>query len=109
MRDAGAEELVHRLGHLYVYRSQESLEKDRLAWELRRENGVEIDEFDADELRQLEPVLSREYVRGVLVRENGHTSNPLGLVQRLVDQFLRRGGEIGAGARHRISPRRRPA
>jgi glycine/D-amino acid oxidase-like deaminating enzyme len=91
---AGAEDLVHRLGHLYVYRSKESLEKDRLAWELRRENGVEFDEFDADELRQLEPALSRDYVRGVLVRENGHTSNPLGLVERLLAQFLRSGGEL---------------
>ena len=94
VRDAGAQDLVHRLGHLYVYRSAESLAKDRLAWELRRENGVEADEFDADELRQLEPSLSRDYVRGVLVRENGHTSNPLGLVQRLLDHFLRRGGEL---------------
>jgi len=91
---AGAEDLVHRLGHLYVYRSAESLEKDRLAWDLRRENGVEIDEFDADELRQLEPALSREYVRGVLVRENGHTSNPLALVERLAEHFIRSGGEI---------------
>jgi len=32
---AGAEDLVHRLGHLYVYRSVGSLERDRLAWELR--------------------------------------------------------------------------
>jgi len=91
---AGAEDLVHRLGHLYIYRSTESLEKDRLAWALRRENGVKIDEFDADELRQLEPALSREYVRGLLVRENGHTSNPLGLVQRLFEHFLRSGGEL---------------
>jgi D-amino-acid dehydrogenase len=91
---AGAEDLVHRLGHLYVYRSAESLGKDHLAWELRRENGVEIDEFDADELRQLEPSLSRDYVRGVLVRENGHTSNPLKLVERLFEHFLRSGGEI---------------
>src|SRR5207302_9320693 len=91
---AGAEDLVHRLGHLCVYRSAESLAKARLASALRRENEVEIDEFDADELRQLEPVLSREYVRGLLVRENGHTSNPLGLVQRLLDHFLRSGGEL---------------
>ena len=94
IRDAGAQDLVHRLGHLYVYRSAQGLEKDRLAWELRRENGVETDEFNADELRQLEPALSREYVRGILVRENGHTSNPLGLVQRLLDHFLRNGGEL---------------
>ena len=93
-RDAGAEELIHQRGHLYVYRSAEALAKDALAWALRRENGVEIDEFDADELRQLEPVLSREYVRGLLVRENGHTSNPHRLVTRLVEQFRREGGEI---------------
>jgi D-amino-acid dehydrogenase len=91
---AGAEDLVHRLGHLYVYRSAEGLTKDRLSWELRRENGIEIDEFDADELRQLEPVLSRDYVRGVLVRENGHTSNPLGLVERLLEHLVRSGGEL---------------
>jgi D-amino-acid dehydrogenase len=94
VREAGAEDLVHRLGHLYVYRSAQSLEKDRLAWQLRRENGVEIDEFDADELRQLEPTLSRDYVRGILVRENGHTSNPLALVRRLLNHFLRNGGEL---------------
>jgi D-amino-acid dehydrogenase len=95
---AGAEDLVHRLGHLYVYRSVESLAKDRLSWDLRRENGVEVDEFDADELRQLEPALSRDYVRGLLVRENGHTSNPLALVERLAEHFIRAGGQL-VGAR----------
>jgi D-amino-acid dehydrogenase len=91
---AGADDFVHQRGHLYVYRSAESLAKDGFAWALRRENGVEIDEFDADELRQLEPTLSRDYVRGILVRENGHTSNPLGLVTKLFEQFRRLGGEI---------------
>jgi glycine/D-amino acid oxidase-like deaminating enzyme len=91
---AGADDFVHQRGHLYVYRSAESLAKDGFAWALRRENGVEIDEFDADELRQLEPTLSRDYVRGILVRENGHTSNPLGLVTKLFEQFRRQGGEI---------------
>ena len=93
-RDAGAEDLIHQRGHLYVYRSLEALAKDGFAWALRRENGVVVDEFDGDELRQLEPSLSRGYVRGLLVRENGHTEDPLGLVTRLVERFQRRGGEI---------------
>src|SRR5690242_2819370 len=93
-RAAGAEELIEQRGHLYVYRSVEAPEMDAFAWALRRENGVVVDEFDADELRQLEPVLSREYVRGLLVRENGHTTDPLRLVTRLVEQFRREGGEI---------------
>jgi D-amino-acid dehydrogenase len=94
LRDAGAEDLMHCLGHLYVYRSAQGVEKDRFAWELRRENGVVVDEFDADELRQLEPSLSPDYARGLLVRENAHTSNPLALVQRLLAQFLRSGGKV---------------
>src|SRR4029077_14234935 len=93
-RAAGAEDLVHQRGHLYLYRSAEALAKDGFAWALRRENGVVVDEFDADELRQLEPVLSREYVRGLLVRENGHTGNPYALVTRLFEHFQRNGGEI---------------
>ena len=94
VKEAGAERLVHQRGHLYVYRSAESLAKDDLAWALRRENGVAVDEFDADELRQLEPALSRDYVRGLLVRENGHTSNPFGLVSALVERFVRNGGAV---------------
>ncbi|HZK89183.1 MAG TPA: FAD-binding oxidoreductase [Stellaceae bacterium] len=94
VKDAGAENLVHQRGHLYVYRSAESLAKDGMAWALRRENGVVVDEFDTDELRQLEPTLSRDYVRGLLVRENGHTSNPFGLVSALVEHFMRQGGAV---------------
>jgi glycine/D-amino acid oxidase-like deaminating enzyme len=93
-RDAGAEDLILERGHLYVYRSPAAVEKDDLAWALRRDNGVVVDQFDADELRQLEPALSREYACGLLVRENGHTSNPHALVLRLAEHFRRLGGEI---------------
>ena len=83
--------------------------RTRFAWALRRENGVEVDEFDADELRQLEPALSREYVRGLLVRENGHTSNPLGLVTASCRAVPARGRRDRAGAGARVPPRRQPA
>src|SRR5205085_11634625 len=92
--DCGADELIEQRGHLYVYRSAEALAKDDFAWALRRANGVVVDRFDADELRQLEPALSRDYVTGLLVRENGHVTNPFGLVSQLVDEFRRRGGDI---------------
>jgi D-amino-acid dehydrogenase len=94
LKDAGVEDLVKKQGHLFVYRSQESWKKESLAWQLRRENGIEWDEFDADELRQLDPNLSRDYVKGVLVRENGHTTNPHRLVNSLAASFLRNGGRI---------------
>src|SRR5829696_7867054 len=94
LKDAGAEDLVKKAGHLFVYRSEASFRKESLAWQLRRDNSVTWDEFDADELRQLEPTLSRDYVKGVLVAENGHTTNPHRLVDSLAQSFLRNGGRI---------------
>jgi D-amino-acid dehydrogenase len=94
VRDAGAESLIHNVGHLFVYRSEESFAKDAAAWALRRDNGITWEEFDGDGLRQLEPALSRDYVRGVLVGENGHIGNPHRLVLSLVETLLRNGGAL---------------
>lgn len=94
VQDAGAQDLVHRVGHLFVYRSLASWQKEGAAWKLRADNGITWDEFDAHELRQLDPNLSRDYVKGVLVRENGHTTNPHRLVNSLASAFQRDGGRI---------------
>ena len=55
---------------------------------------MKLDELNADELRQLEPELSRDYTHGVLVSGNGHLSNPGGLVKRLAEAFVRNGGRL---------------
>jgi glycine/D-amino acid oxidase-like deaminating enzyme len=94
LKEIGAGDLVQRRGHLFVYRSDESWRKERLAWDLRRENGIAWDELNADELRQVDPNLSRDYVKGVIVRENGHTTNPYRLVVTLLESFVRNGGHI---------------
>jgi D-amino-acid dehydrogenase len=91
---ADAADLIQCLGTLIVYRSQQSFAKATLATELRQANGVEMEHLDADQLRQLEPSISPTYARGTLIRENGHTSNPLRLVQRLAEAFARNGGII---------------
>ena len=91
---AGVEDLIHRAGHLWAYRSEAGFQKDQAAWRLRRDNGVVVTELDADQLRQHEPALSREFVRGILVEENGHLGNPLRMVQGLAQAVVRNGGKI---------------
>ncbi len=91
---AGVADLIHRAGHLWVYRTDESFRKDNAAWQLRRDNGVLVTELDADQLRQAEPALSREFTRGILVEENGHLGNPHRMVQGLAQELQRNGGEI---------------
>lgn len=94
MKDAGAAELIEQRGSLFVFRSEHSWHKEAPAWRLRRDNGVAWEELDGDQLRELEPSLSRAYVKGVLVKENGHTTNPHRLVTSLVAAFRRNGGKL---------------
>jgi D-amino-acid dehydrogenase len=94
VKAAGAEDLLHRVGHLVAYKSAETRAKDETVWNLRRDNGVQFEELNADELRQLEPELSRDYTQGVLISGNGHLGNPGGLVKKLAEAFARNGGRM---------------
>ena len=94
VKNAGAEHLIEKRGHLVAYRSEASFAKEAAHWDLRRDNGIAWDELGPDELRQLEPALSRDYVRGRFIAENGHTVDPHRLVRALADALLRDGGSI---------------
>jgi D-amino-acid dehydrogenase len=91
---AEATAVFHRKGSLFVYRSLEGFAKDRMAWDLRTRNGVQWEELDAAGLRQFEPSLSSNCAHGILVRTNGHTSNPHALVTHLVRNLVKRGATI---------------
>jgi D-amino-acid dehydrogenase len=91
---AAATALFHRQGSLFVYRSVESFERNRQAWDLRKRHGVQWEELDAGALRHIEPSLSSNRAHGVIVRSNGHTSDPHALVSRLAAHLVRRGGAI---------------
>ncbi len=109
VRDAGAESLIARAGILIVYRSDESWRNEDRAWDLRRRNGIEWQELSQDELRQFDPSLSRDLVRGRFIPGNGHTIDPGGLVQALANAVQINGGNLAAPARARLRFRWRPA
>jgi len=92
--EADAGHLIRHEGHLSVYRTEASLLKDRGAWELRRLNGVCTQVLDAAELRDFDPNLSHSFTRGVLIEENGHTTNPQRLVTLLFRKVIANGGEF---------------
>ncbi len=94
VRNAGAETLVARNGILIAYRTQQAWDDDARAWDIRRRNGTQWEELNADELRQFDPNLSRDFTRGKLVPGNGHCLDPGGLVVALADAVQRDGGTI---------------
>jgi D-amino-acid dehydrogenase len=94
VEDAGARDLVRRDGILIVYRSKEGVAADARAWALRRENGVDWEEFDHEQLRAFDPNLALDVKFGKYVPHNGHTINPEGLVKAIVDAILKTGGRL---------------
>jgi len=91
-RNAGAEDLVARNGILIAYRAQTSWDADASAWAIRKRNGIRWEELNADELRQFDPGLSRDFTRGRLVPDNGHCLDPGGLVAAMAEAVQRDGG-----------------
>lgn len=93
-RAVGAEALIRRTGLLYVYRDRRAFTAEALAWRLRRDNGVSWLELDADELRQREPALARDYTFGVLVEAGAHAPDPGALVAAIVAAAVARGAVL---------------
>src|SRR5260221_6912513 len=94
IKAAGAEDLVHRAGHLTVYKSDASFAKDARAMDLRRANGVVVDDLSFDELRQLEPRLSRAVLRGRMIADTRPVRDPHPPLPPPADALTRDRGHI---------------
>ena len=94
VKEAGAEDLVHRQGYLIVYESDAAFAADAGGNALRERNGIVVEEVSSARIREMEPSLAPIYTKGRLIREAGHTTNPHRLVQTLCAAFVNRGGRI---------------
>jgi D-amino-acid dehydrogenase len=82
---AGAKSLIHKVGQLYLFSTEEGFAKEEGAIRVRRELGFAQEVLDADGLRKYEPALAPIFRRGVFLPTHGHCSNPQRLVQLLVE------------------------
>ena len=94
VRGAGVPELVRQQGMLYLYASEASWRGDARAMDLRRRNGVAIEEIAGPALAEREPDLGPGFTRARFIAANGHTANPLRLVQALARHAVERGARI---------------
>jgi D-amino-acid dehydrogenase len=81
-------------GQLLVSRSVEMGKGDRFSLDLRRKNGVNVQEIGAEDIRRLEPGLSKDYQWGLYVPDSGHLTNPKAAIEALFNYFLAEGGEF---------------
>ncbi|GAB2904936.1 FAD-binding oxidoreductase [Paralcaligenes sp. KSB-10] len=86
--------LIETTGQIYVWKSERAGPTETLARALREKHGVQTQALDAAQIRQLDPQLAPGFTKGLFFSDNGHTVNPLRLVQTLVDLFQQIGGRL---------------
>ena len=87
VRAAGAEDMLRYKGLLFVYRGAADARDAEWEMDMFRRHGVRVDAVSADELRQMEPALNREYTHGFHLPDCFYTVDPKHLAERLAEAF----------------------
>jgi glycine/D-amino acid oxidase-like deaminating enzyme len=94
VKHAGVTDLIRRTGYVVVYQTRSAYAGDALAWKLRRDRGVAIEEIDTAEIKRRVPQLAGSYEIGLYLPEQGYCANPERLTKSLAAQFVRDGGKL---------------
>ncbi|MCL5776284.1 FAD-dependent oxidoreductase [Limibaculum sp. FT325] len=91
-RMAGAMDIIKPVGWLKVYRNRAAFDGTAYDRGLMDRAGVKYEVLDADELRQLEPGLSRDFTIGLFQPGSSFVSTPYTLSQAYFRALTERGG-----------------
>lgn len=91
-------------GALHVWRDASPSALDELVDGLRARHGVAFERVGAEQLREVEPALSREYRRGIYFPDSGHVTSPPALVEGLMERAAALGASIRTARVQAIEP-----
>jgi D-amino-acid dehydrogenase len=94
---AGANEFVQQRGWLKVYETEAAFQSTAEVRRLYDRHGGVYEILNADEIRQMEPLLAPIFTRAIYFPEFDSLSNPLRVVQCLFSDFRARGGQFQSG------------
>ncbi len=87
-------ELIRVAGAIQILEGDGTSTSERVARALWKRHAITPELLAEPELRQLVPDISPSFKRALFFPNNGHTVNPLRLVQKLADLLLEAGGTI---------------
>ncbi|NKC10843.1 MAG: FAD-dependent oxidoreductase [Gammaproteobacteria bacterium] len=105
LQGSGHESLVQDAFYLFATRNGKRLNLNQLPWQRRLQAGATVEAIDAATLGEIEPHLSKEYVKAILVHGQGRVTNPGRLVKVIGDKVLSSGGRFIQTAVHELIPR----
>ena len=89
-----AQDLFGARGELYLFRHREKFEATRAEFDLRRELGVDVQEMGADDIRQMEPGVTREAQHGWYLADSMYVKSPHRLTCHLAEAAVANGAAL---------------
>ena len=93
-RESGAGRLLSPVGWLKIFRDEAALAGTAFTRELMDRAGCRYEVLDSDQLRQMEPGLSRDWTRALHYQDSGFVTHPFALTRSYLEAFLARGGKL---------------
>lgn len=94
LSQTGHPELIEDCLQIHAFRDKDAANIDALSYTLRSNKGADIRLINADELRELEPALSKDFKAAVIAPGMARALNPGKIGEVLALQIERRGGVI---------------
>ncbi|MFX0547273.1 NAD(P)/FAD-dependent oxidoreductase [Roseovarius sp. S1116L3] len=91
---AGASNMLRREGQLQVYEGKAEFEASLEGWRARQDGGVEFRHLEGDEIRQMQPGLSRRFTHATFTPGWVTIDDPKVYVETLAEKFVANGGEV---------------
>ncbi|MDH3689858.1 MAG: FAD-binding oxidoreductase [Gammaproteobacteria bacterium] len=90
----GAEKWVRPAPYTYIYKDEQSFDKDAYVWKLRSDRGVKTQILRGGEVQEYEPALSSHYKLAVQLHDHGYILDPSQLIKTLAQHFQTAGGKL---------------
>jgi len=97
-RTAGAAHLITRNGGLHVYRTEQAFKGKLSALQHWKNHGIDVEVLDGEEVRSLEPVLSRDVHAGLYFPGSGRCSDPKALGLHYFRHLMEHGAKFAQSA-----------
>jgi glycine/D-amino acid oxidase-like deaminating enzyme len=94
LKRTSLEYLMTQKGALTVYHSAAAANKNRQHAQFVSRHGVNVEQLNGDEVRELEPAVAAAITGGLYYPDTAHTINPYQLVASLADYFMSAGGQF---------------
>lgn len=94
LQGTGHEDLITDCNYIHAFRHPEQANLNGLDYLIRAEKGGQLERIDGDELRRLEPALSRDYKAAILIKGQARITSPGRVGTVLAEKARQQGAEI---------------